>query len=131
MALVLITHDMGVVAETAQRVVVQYAGQQVERAARRAACSPTRIIPTPRPCSPRCPSARTGAPAALDPGRRARASSTGPRGCLFYAALRASPPSAAAPSRRRAAPTALGRALCHYPLVDGVPPQPSAREAAA
>ncbi|HEY5738868.1 MAG TPA: oligopeptide/dipeptide ABC transporter ATP-binding protein, partial [Gammaproteobacteria bacterium] len=31
MALVLITHDMGVVAETAQRVVVQYAGQQVER----------------------------------------------------------------------------------------------------
>ena len=31
MALVLITHDMGVVAETAERIVVQYAGQQVER----------------------------------------------------------------------------------------------------
>jgi dipeptide transport system ATP-binding protein len=31
MALVLITHDMGVVAETAQRVSVQYAGQQVEK----------------------------------------------------------------------------------------------------
>ena len=31
MGLVLITHDMGVVAETAQRVIVQYAGQQVER----------------------------------------------------------------------------------------------------
>ncbi len=31
MGLILITHDMGVVAETAQRVVVQYAGQQVER----------------------------------------------------------------------------------------------------
>lgn len=31
MALILITHDMGVVAETAQRVIVQYAGQQVER----------------------------------------------------------------------------------------------------
>jgi dipeptide transport system ATP-binding protein len=31
MALVLITHDMGVVAETAERVVVQYAGQQIER----------------------------------------------------------------------------------------------------
>ena len=30
MALVLITHDMGVVAETAQRVCVQYAGQKVE-----------------------------------------------------------------------------------------------------
>ncbi|MGD1880481.1 MAG: ABC transporter ATP-binding protein [Kiloniellaceae bacterium] len=31
MALVLITHDMGVVAEPAERVVVQYAGQQVEK----------------------------------------------------------------------------------------------------
>jgi dipeptide transport system ATP-binding protein len=31
MALILITHDMGVVAETAERVVVQYAGLQVER----------------------------------------------------------------------------------------------------
>ena len=31
MALILITHNMGVVAETAHRVVVQYAGQQVER----------------------------------------------------------------------------------------------------
>ncbi|MEO1092810.1 MAG: ABC transporter ATP-binding protein [Pseudomonadota bacterium] len=30
MAVVLITHDMGVVAETAERVVVMYAGQQVE-----------------------------------------------------------------------------------------------------
>ncbi|HWA43427.1 MAG TPA: ABC transporter ATP-binding protein [Hypericibacter adhaerens] len=33
MALVLITHDMGVVAETAQRVMVMYAGQQVEEQA--------------------------------------------------------------------------------------------------
>ncbi|NUP86873.1 MAG: ABC transporter ATP-binding protein, partial [Burkholderiaceae bacterium] len=32
MALVLITHDLGVVAETAHRVVVQYAGRQVEQA---------------------------------------------------------------------------------------------------
>jgi dipeptide transport system ATP-binding protein len=31
MALVLITHDMGVVAETAKKVVVMYAGQQVEQ----------------------------------------------------------------------------------------------------
>jgi dipeptide transport system ATP-binding protein len=30
MAVALITHDMGVVAETAQRVSVQYAGQKVE-----------------------------------------------------------------------------------------------------
>jgi dipeptide transport system ATP-binding protein len=36
MGLVLITHDMGVVAETAERVIVQYAGQQVEEASARA-----------------------------------------------------------------------------------------------
>ena len=30
MALVLITHDMGVVAETAHRIMVMYAGQQME-----------------------------------------------------------------------------------------------------
>ena len=35
MGLVLITHDMGVVAETADRVIVQYAGQQVEANATR------------------------------------------------------------------------------------------------
>ena len=40
MALVLITHDMGVVAETAHRVVVMYAGQMVEEAADRAICLP-------------------------------------------------------------------------------------------
>jgi dipeptide transport system ATP-binding protein len=35
MSLVLITHDMGVVAETADRVIVQYAGQQMEMNATR------------------------------------------------------------------------------------------------
>ena len=35
MGLVLITHDMGVVAETADRVIVQYAGQQMETNATR------------------------------------------------------------------------------------------------
>jgi dipeptide transport system ATP-binding protein len=32
MALILITHDMGVVAETADRVVVQYKGRRMEEA---------------------------------------------------------------------------------------------------
>src|SRR5690242_21071388 len=33
MALMVITHDLGVVAETAQRVIVMYAGRKVEEAA--------------------------------------------------------------------------------------------------
>ena len=32
MAIMLITHDLGVVAETAERVVVMYAGRKVEEA---------------------------------------------------------------------------------------------------
>ena len=40
MAIMLITHAMGVVAETAQRVVVMYAGKVIEEAARRAALQP-------------------------------------------------------------------------------------------
>jgi peptide/nickel transport system ATP-binding protein len=41
-AIVLITHDLGVVAEVAERVVVMYAGRKVEEAAGRAA------LPSPR-----------------------------------------------------------------------------------
>ena len=48
MAVMLITHAMGVVAETAQRVVVMYAGKVVEEARRRRACSETRAIPIRR-----------------------------------------------------------------------------------
>ena len=47
MALVLITHSMGVVAETAHRVVVQYAGQQVERQEVARPVRASRTIPTP------------------------------------------------------------------------------------
>ena len=48
MAIMLITHAMGVVAEVAQRVVVMYAGKVVEEAQRRASCSRTRATPTRR-----------------------------------------------------------------------------------
>ena len=114
MGLVLITHDMGVVAETADRVIVQYAGQQVEserdaRAVRRSASSlyrrAARRLARARDASAGCPPFP-----AWCPGQHDR-----PRGCLF------SPRCAFVFDRcRRTAPAppraALGRALCHTPL---------------
>jgi len=119
MALILITHDMGVVAETARRVSVQYAGQKVEEqpvgplfatphhpytAALLAALperATTRVLPT--------------IPGVV-PGQFDR-----PRGCLFaprcqYAddTCRGTRPPVQSPD--------LGRARCHYPLaVEEVP----------
>ena len=90
MALVLVTHNMGVVAETAQRVVVQYAGQQVERqsvhglfaqatpslyvgAARRPSRPRYRRSPAGHSrcrARPRRPAERLPVPSALQPGHR-------------------------------------------------------------
>ena len=116
MALVLITHDMGVVAETAERVVVQYAGQQVETATR-ATCSSDPHHPYTAALLAALPERATGARAADDPRRRARP--VRPAGGLpVLAALRAMPPSSAAtvpppPWRRRSS----AMRCCHYPLV--------------
>ncbi len=125
MGLVLITHDMGVVAETAHRVVVQYAGQQVEQQDTRGlfadphhpytaallAALPERATGRVLPSIP-----------GVVPGQFNR-----PAGCLFSPRCafatdlcRSVPP--------RPAPPELGRALCHYALVNG---QPTNREEAA
>ena len=117
MGLVLITHDMGVVAETADRVIVQYAGQQVEANATEG-CLPIRIIPIPPRCSQPCRNGRPGRLPAISgvvPGQFDR-----PCGCLF------SPRCAFAFDlcRRvapRPAPPQFGAALCHTPLARGVP----------
>jgi dipeptide transport system ATP-binding protein len=122
MGLALITHDMGVVAETADRVVVQYAGQQVETnttaelfahphhpyTTALLAALPERALDTSG-------GRRLPAIPGVVPGQFDR-----PRGCLFaprcayvfdrchtHAPLHAEP--------------ALGRALCHTPLIGGVP----------
>jgi dipeptide transport system ATP-binding protein len=118
MALILITHDMGVIAETVDRVVVQYAGQQVEAqaveglfadamhpytAALLAALperSKARLLPTI---------------AGVVPGVLDR-----PAGCLF------SPRCALATDHCRRDQPAFrdgprGRVRCHYPLTRGVP----------
>jgi dipeptide transport system ATP-binding protein len=113
MALVLITHDMGVVAETAERVIVQYAGQRVEEQEVHAlfrsphhpytsallAALPDRAKGTRLPSIP-----------GVVPGQGDR-----PNGCLF------SPRCPYADDRCRTIdpprqPPALGEALCHYPL---------------
>ena len=112
MAIMLITHDMGVVAETAQRVVVMYAGKVVEEAQRRASCSRSprhpytqgliRSIPridTRRDCT-RCGSRRSRAsvPKLIEPRR----------GCRFAPRCKYATPeciardAAAARGRRRA-----------------------------
>jgi dipeptide transport system ATP-binding protein len=129
MALALITHDMGVVAETADRVVVQYAGQPVEtNTTRNLFADPhhpyTAALLAALP--ERAHGRRLPAIAGMVPGQNDR-----PRGCLFSPRCdfvfdlcrRAAPTHAAAP---------LGRALCHTPLVRGVPaPRPSLEEARA
>ena len=124
MGLVLITHDMGVVAETADRVLVQYAGEEVEAnttaelfahphhpyTAALLAALPERALETPG-----AKRRRLAAIPGVVPGQFNR-----PTGCLF------SPRCAFAFELCRArapghASAELGQALCHTPLVDGVP----------
>jgi dipeptide transport system ATP-binding protein len=120
MGLVLITHDMGVVAETAQRVVVQYAGQQVERqevGGLFARPHHPYTVALLEALPDRAKGDRLPAIRGVVPGQGDR-----PTGCLFNPrcdfgtelCVRVVPPVQS---------TALGQALCHYPR--------HAREAAA
>ncbi len=116
MALVLITHDMGVVAETARRVTVQYAGQKVEEqgvdglfsephhpyTAALLAALPERATGRHLPSIP-----------GVVPGQFDR-----PPGCLFSPRCKLATELCrrSVPERQ---PERYGQALCHYPLVDG------------
>ncbi|HMB47814.1 MAG TPA: ABC transporter ATP-binding protein [Afifellaceae bacterium] len=113
MALVLITHDMGVVAETARRVVVQYAGQQVERQ------DVIGLFDTPHhpytaalldALPDRATGDRLPAIPGIVPGQGDR-----PDGCLFNPRCRLADERCRtlAPPRQS---DGLGEALCHYPL---------------
>jgi dipeptide transport system ATP-binding protein len=118
MALVLITHDMGVVAETADRVIVQYAGQAAETNATGPLFSDphhpyTAALLAALP--ERAKQRRLPAIPGTVPGQNDR-----PSGCLFsprcsfvFDTCRHKAPSPA--------PAAFGRALCHTPLSHGVP----------
>lgn len=114
MALILITHDMGVVAETAQHVVVQYAGCQVERQEVKA------LFAHPRhPYTQALLSAlpeRAGAQERLPtipgvvPGQHDR-----PSGCLFHPRCRYATEHCRQVEPRTDA-NDPARTLCHYPL---------------
>ena len=125
MGLVLITHSMGVVAETADRVSVQYAGQKVEEqkvedlfrdphhpyTAALLSALPERAAGRQLPSIP-----------GVVPGQFDR-----PSGCLF------SPRCPLSTERcRTTKPPRIDGALCHYALRDGVPRNhPQAKEQAA
>ncbi len=118
MSLVLITHDMGVVAETAERVAVQYAGQQVEKQLVKGLFSDPHH-PYTQALLNSLPERSTAkilpSIAGVVPGQFDK-----PAGCLFsprckYATdlCRTTPPVVAS--------LEFGRALCHYPLLAGLP----------
>ncbi len=118
MALVLITHDMGVVAETAERVVVQYAGRQVEQAVTadlfRDPHHPyTAALLAALP--ERATSERLPAIPGVVPGQWDRLDGCrfAPRCAIATALCFSVPPEAAGAE--------LGRALCHTPLLAGQP----------
>ncbi|HLI12641.1 MAG TPA: oligopeptide/dipeptide ABC transporter ATP-binding protein [Alphaproteobacteria bacterium] len=114
MALILITHDMGVVAETAQRVIVMYAGQIVEEQPAAALFAQPRhpytaalldALPERSQGARRLPTIQ-----GVVPGLDDR-----PQGCLFNPRCRY------ADERCRSVAPALRavdgvRARCHYPL---------------
>jgi len=118
MALVLITHDMGVVAETAERVVVQYAGRQVEQAATADLFADphhpyTAALLAALP--ERAEGERLPAIPGVVPGQWDRLDGCrfAPRCEIATARCFAEPPVMAGAE--------LGRALCHTPLVAGRP----------
>ena len=116
MGLVLITHDMGVVAETAERVSVQYAGQKVEEQKVLGLFDDPRHPYTAALLSAlpaRATQKRLPSISGVVPGQFDR-----PAGCLF------SPRCAFATELCRSTPpprAAEGWTLCHYPLVHGSP----------
>jgi dipeptide transport system ATP-binding protein len=118
MALVLITHDMGVVAETAERVQVQYAGQKVEEQPVKElfrdphhpyTAALLSALPERAAVGEHLPSI-----AGVVPGQHDR-----PSGCLFAPRCGFATVECERGVVRQG--PELGVALCNYPLKDGKP----------
>ena len=113
MGLVLITHDMGVVAETADRVIVQYAGRQIERNSTTALFDHVNH-PYTQALLNALPERAKGkilpAIPGVVPGQFDR-----PQGCLFAPRCAFAQDICQTKAPERASP-ALGEALCHFPL---------------
>ena len=83
-AIVLITHDLAVVAEVADDILVMYAGRGRRARPGQARCSPTRCTPTPGACCracPRPPRSRTACARSAAPRPACVAL---PTGCSFH-----------------------------------------------
>lgn len=129
MGLVLITHDMGVVAETAQRVQVMYAGQVMEEQQAAPLFAHPRhpytaalldALPERAEGKPRLPTIPGVVPGADDR----------PSGCLFAPRCRFRTPHCDA--ERPALRMAFGaRVRCHYPLDDAGQPTGRPQDLAA
>ena len=124
MGLVLITHSMGVVAETAERVSVQYAGQKVEEQPVKGLFADPHHHYTAALLSAlpeRATGRRLPSIPGVVPGLFDR-----PKGCLF--APRCSFATALCHSTP---PARIDGTLCHYPLKRGVPQGHPGKEQAA
>ena len=124
MGLVLITHSMGVVAETAERVSVQYAGQKVEEqpVADLFADPHHPYTAALLPSLPeRARARRLPSIPGVVPGQFDR-----PPGCLFAPRCQF-----ATALCHTVVPPRIADTLCHYPLVNGVPQNHPGKEVAA
>ena len=70
MSMILVSHDLAVITEVCDRIIVMYAGQVVEEGDDRRPSSPSPGTPTPRRCSTRCRRPGTAASCAASPARR-------------------------------------------------------------
>ena len=124
MGLVLITHSMGVVAETAERVSVQYAGQKVEEQAVEGLFRDPHHPYTAALLSAlpeRATARRLPSILGVVPGQFDR-----PSGCLFTPRCQY-----ATDLCRTVVPPRIAGTLCHYPLKKGVPKGHPGKEKAA